>query len=47
MCLVILLKINKYSKIGFFSTILLFHLTLYFKIKNHKKFLFNTEKVIQ
>ena len=44
--LIILFKINKYSKIDFYYIIFLFNLTIYFKIKNNRKLLFNIKKIL-
>ena len=43
-CLIILLKINKSSKIDCYYSILLFDLAIYLKIKKCEKFLVNAKK---
>ena len=43
--LIILVKINKNSKLYFYNTILFFYLLISLRVKNNKKFLLNIKKV--
>ena len=43
--LIILVKINKNSKLHFYNTILFFYLLISLRVKNNKKFLLNIKKV--
>ena len=46
LCPIILFKVNKSPKIGFYYTILSFSLTVCLWIKDSKKFLPNIQKII-
>ena len=45
LCLVILFKVDKSSKVSFYYTVLTFGLAIYLGIKDYEKSLFNSKEV--